>query len=130
VASKRRKTAGQFQLRVIVDETIHLYPLPRKGQVSIGRAEGCDVRIEDPTVSRHHARLEIEGPSLLVCDAGSSYGLLVRHERVQPGAKIPLLPGDAIEAGGAVMMVEPALATSRTSPAKPRRRSPRRRRRS
>lgn len=130
MASRRRKTAGQFQLRVIVDETIQLYPLPRKGQVSIGRAEECDVRIEDPTVSRHHVRLEIEGPSLHVCDAGSSYGLLVRHERVQPGAKVALEPGDAIEAGGAVMMVEPARATSRTSRAKPRRRPTKRRRRS
>jgi two-component system, NtrC family, response regulator AtoC len=129
VASRRRKAAGQFQLRVIVDETIHLYPLPKKGQISIGRAEGCDVRIEDPTVSRHHARIEIEGPTLRVCDDGSSYGLRVRHERVEPGAKIVLEVGDAIEAGVAVLVVEAAPPPSaRTSRAKPRRRSPRRRR--
>ena len=127
----RRKVAGLFQLRVIVDETIHLYPLPKKGQISIGRAEGCDVRIDDPTVSRHHARIDIEGPTLRVCDDGSSYGLRVRHERVEPGAQIALQVGDAIEAGVAVLVVEPAPPASvRTSRAKPRRKSARRRRRS
>lgn len=130
MAGRRRKTAGQFQLRVIVDETIHLYPLPPRGQVSIGRAEECDVCIADPTVSRHHARIDIEGPMLHVYDAGSSYGLRVRHERVQPGAKIPLAVGDAIEAGVAVLVVEPARPIARTSRAKPRRKSTPRRRRS
>src|SRR5262245_40987480 len=109
VAGKRRKTRARFQLRVIVDETIHLYPLPTTGQISIGRATGCDVRIEDPTVSRHHAVIEIDHEALSVRDAGSSYGLRVRQERVLPGSPVALGPGDAIEAGSVVLVIEPAV---------------------
>ncbi len=110
----RRKIliSGPLQLRVIVDESVKIYRLPKNGELSIGRAEGCDVRIEEASVSRHHAVLVLDDGDLRVRDAGSTYGLRVRGERVEPNRDVPIEPGDAIEAGGAVMVVELAVSES------------------
>ena len=113
MAGKRRKPRAQFQLRVILDETIHLYPLPAVGRVSVGRAAECDVHIDDPTVSRHHAVIEIQNGALRVVDDGSSYGLRVRSERVAPAIPVALAPGDTIEAGGAILVIEPVQSRPR-----------------
>ena len=98
---------------MIVDETIHIYPLPAVGRVSVGRAAECDVHIDDPTVSRHHAVIEIHNGALRVVDDGSSYGLRVRSERVAPAIPVALAPGDTIEAGVAILVIEPVQSRPR-----------------
>jgi predicted component of type VI protein secretion system len=48
-----------------------------------GRAEECAVRLADPSVSRHHARLEQQGGSFWIVDLGSRNGLRVGEQRVE-----------------------------------------------
>lgn len=43
----------------------------------VGRDDGCDVRFDDPYVSRTHARLQRHGQAVYVQDLGSSAGTLV-----------------------------------------------------
>ena len=42
--------------------------------VQVGRDPRCEVVIPDPTVSRQHARLALDGEELVVEDLGSSGG--------------------------------------------------------
>ena len=66
---------------------------------SIGRADDNDLRIEGPTVSRHHAIVTAEGDRWFLEDRGSFNGTSLNGSRIQPGAKVPLRHGDRIGLG-------------------------------
>ncbi|HBP21824.1 MAG TPA: hypothetical protein DEA08_29070 [Planctomycetes bacterium] len=67
-----------FQLVILRDG----HPLGRhvfaSDSVVIGRAAGCDVRLDEPTVSRAHARIE----GGVIVDLASANGVYVNGERV------------------------------------------------
>ena len=70
---------------------------------TIGRDSGCDMLIEDSTVSRWHARLDRDGDRWVLTDAGSTNGTRVNGWRVrQP---VPVQPGDHVMFGSAVFIV-------------------------
>jgi ABC transport system ATP-binding/permease protein len=69
----------------------------------IGRGHDCDVRLDDPLVSRRHARLLASEIGTGIEDLGSSNGLYVNGRR-RPGIT-PLHPGDVIQLGGTLWMV-------------------------
>src|SRR5438067_10595125 len=48
-----------------------------------GRAEECAVRLADPSVSRHHARLEQRDDAFWIVDTGSRNGVRVGDQRVE-----------------------------------------------
>src|SRR5215470_8967191 len=56
--------------------------LPLSGSLTIGRAAENDIRIDDPTVSRRHARVWFDAAGAHVEDAGSSHGTFVDGERI------------------------------------------------
>lgn len=66
-----------LELAVFTGDTFAVHPLPPEGAVSLGRAEGNDIRVDDPSVSRRHAVLHL-GPPLRVEDLGSANGTFVR----------------------------------------------------
>lgn len=49
----------------------------------LGREASCDIPLRDPSVSRKHARLELDGGRWRVVDTESRNGLYVRGERVR-----------------------------------------------
>lgn len=53
--------------------------------VTIGRQSDNDVVINDPSVSRHHARLERDGPTYVVTDLNSTNGTLINQIPVTKG---------------------------------------------
>ncbi|MCU1673873.1 MAG: hypothetical protein JWN77_1986 [Frankiales bacterium] len=69
-------------------------PLPA-GQVVVGRADGCDVLLHDPTVSPRHLVLEV-GEKVLLRDLGSRNGTLVDGV---PAVNASLVDGNRIEIG-------------------------------
>jgi putative peptide zinc metalloprotease protein len=71
--------------------------IPLDRSLSLGRAPACDVRLDDPTVSRTHAQVVTDGSRVTLHDAGSSYGTLVDGAPVD-GA-VTLAPGMSIELG-------------------------------
>jgi putative peptide zinc metalloprotease protein len=78
--------------------------VPIEGQLTIGRAEDATVRLEDPTVSRRHARI-VPGPDgPVIEDAGSRFGVLVDGETV--AAPRLLQPGAEIRVGNVALHVE------------------------
>ena len=52
------------------------------GSATIGRAQGCTVVLDDRTVSRRHARIEVTPGGFLITDLGSSGGVWVDKRRV------------------------------------------------
>jgi pSer/pThr/pTyr-binding forkhead associated (FHA) protein len=73
------------------------FPVEADG-LTLGRDEECSVVLDDPNVSRFHARLVFHNASIWVQDAGSRNGVflngkrVVRHKQLGPGDE--LLIGD------------------------------------
>jgi hypothetical protein len=67
---------------------------------SIGRGLDNDVVVEDPRVSRHHARLQRGARGWDLSDLGSTNGTFVNGKRIRHS---PLSPGDVISLGGLEM---------------------------
>ncbi|WP_437722142.1 sigma 54-interacting transcriptional regulator [Sorangium sp. So ce861] len=78
-----RGSCTTLRLAIVAGSTIAFAPLPPRGCVVLGRDEGCDVRIEDRSVSRRHAVLHV-GPPLRIEDLGSANGTFVGEQQL-PG---------------------------------------------
>jgi DNA-binding NtrC family response regulator len=103
------------QLLVIADESFTSHAIPSAGTVSIGRSERCDVRIDHPSISRRHALLRL-GPVISIEDAGSVNGTRVRDRLAPCGEAVPLSPGEVVELGDIMIIVQ-----ERSVPLRPRR---------
>jgi two-component system response regulator AtoC len=86
--------------------------LPGEGTVELGRAEEAAVRIDDPSISRSHARLHI-GRTLQLEDRGSSNGTFVHGQRLDPGLRADISPGEFFEVGTVVCVVRGPAAHDR-----------------
>ena len=64
-------------LCVFVADGASTHPLPETGRVTLGRAEDNAIVIDDASVSRHHAVLDL-GPPPTIEDLGSANGTRVR----------------------------------------------------
>lgn len=81
------------------------HPLSPPG-FTLGRGTEADVRINDPGISRLHARISVQGqsgrPHITIEDMGSTNGIVVDGRRVQAA---PLQDGSRIELGNTRMLV-------------------------
>ena len=65
----------------------------------IGRGQGCDVRLPDPSVSQRHATIRTEGGKHSLVDEGSTNGTFVGGVRLSPQTPRALRAGDLIRVG-------------------------------
>ncbi len=81
------------------------HPLSPPG-FTLGRGTDADVRINDPGISRLHARVSVRGtedaPQVTIEDMGSTNGIVVDGRRVQSA---PLRDGSRVELGNTRMLV-------------------------
>lgn len=82
-ATAARPAASQFWL--IGDDQEFVLAT---GESVIGRAPDADVRLDLPNVSRHHARIVVDGDSAVVEDLGSKNGTFVNERRVDGPTRI------------------------------------------
>ena len=80
--------------------------VPLLGEMTIGRASGMTLRLEDPSVSRSHARIiPADDPSEAILeDAGSSYGTFLDGSRVT--APTALYAGAELQVGDARLTIQ------------------------
>jgi len=64
---------------------------------TIGRVEGNDLVLHDPSVSRHHASIVRDGGDPVIVDQGSRNGVFVNDLRAN--GPVPIGPGDRIRIG-------------------------------
>lgn len=102
VAGVEAETASPTQLRratLLVEVNGVRHPLSEPG-LTIGRGTAADLRINDPGVSRVHAKITVTGTGddqhVTVEDLGSTNGITVAGQRVRHAT---LNPGDHFEIG-------------------------------
>jgi putative serine protease PepD len=61
---------------------------PLSGIMSVGRAAGSAITVNDPSVSSNHARIEVYGQQVFIADLGSSNGTLVNGQRISQNTQI------------------------------------------
>jgi DNA-binding NtrC family response regulator len=96
---------GAPRLSVIGGGVVATHALPPAGEVVIGRDAGCDVRIDDPSLSRRHVRLRITG-GITIEDLGSSNGTFVAGRRLEPGVPRPLAANEIVTIGGVGIVIQ------------------------
>src|SRR3954464_2026392 len=77
----------------------------------IGRGEGCEVRLPDPSVSHRHASLRQRGGEYVLLDENSQNGTFLGKVRLPPQTPRAVRSGERIRVGRVWLEVriEPAL---------------------
>ena len=100
-----------FQVVAMSPDTFVTHPLPESGVIAIGRSSKCEVRLDDPMISREHARLHVtfgaSGPVLGIEDTGSANGTRVRDSVLKEGDRVAIQVNEALMVGSTVLMVLP-----------------------
>jgi hypothetical protein len=99
----RQSRRSRLVLRVAEPEGERgrIYELPE--EVTVGRAPGCGVRVDDSYTSSIHARVFRRDGTIWVEDLGSTNGTWVNGERLSSPAKVDR--GDLVQVGGTVFEV-------------------------
>jgi DNA-binding NtrC family response regulator len=100
------RTRYRASLRVVgLGQSVEL----RGERVTIGSDANCDLRLEDPFVSKHHCTLSWDRGELVLQDAGSRNGTWVNNLRV---TRCGLDPRARIDIGRTRLAVEPSGAVA------------------
>ncbi|RMH15153.1 MAG: FHA domain-containing protein, partial [Acidobacteria bacterium] len=91
-------------------------PITREIMI-VGRSRSCDIPINDPSVSRRHARILISPAQMVVEDLGSSNGTLVNGKRIHD--RQTLGHGDQLMLGDAVLVAQVTSAGDEPPPPPP-----------
>ncbi|HVJ18958.1 MAG TPA: FHA domain-containing protein [Polyangiaceae bacterium] len=83
-------------------------------RIVIGRGDGCEVRLPDPSVSHRHASIRQRGTDYVVIDEGSTNGTFVGPVRLSPQAPRVVRSGDLVRIGRIwlELKIEQALPTN------------------
>jgi len=80
----------------------------------LGREPDCELRLDEPNVSRYHASLRLDGEALVVANLGSTNGIYVNGVRRDHAE---LRQWDVVVVGGSAFRVEGVAASTPASPA-------------
>ncbi|GDY12116.1 hypothetical protein LBMAG53_09940 [Planctomycetota bacterium] len=94
-------------MSVRLDGPAGSWTLP-SGTSVLGRGVGCEVRIDDPRLSRRHASFLVDGARVVVRDLGATNGVLVNGRRIR-GTQT-LNHGDSVTCGPMVLAVSIAVS--------------------
>ena len=75
--------------------------VPVSGNMVIGRADACELPLDDTFISQQHARLFAKNGSWYVEDLGSTNGTYVNDQRLAAPARVQ--PGDRVRVGTTVL---------------------------
>ncbi len=76
-----------------------------KQELSIGRAENCDIRLDGLQISNHHARLLQTGSGIVIEDLNSTNGVYVNGTRI---SRQGIFPNDNVQIGSFLIQVDQA----------------------
>lgn len=78
-----------------------------KAQLLIGRADECDIKLDDALASRRHALLTCAPDGVRVMDNGSANGTFIGAEKIAPRQPVPLTAGAQFRIGQTVFTYQP-----------------------
>jgi two-component system, NtrC family, response regulator AtoC len=82
------------------------FPLPAQGQAVVGRSHQASIALEHESISRRHVTFHVRDSGLCVEDLGSRNGTRVRGQPVMAGKRVEVSPGEIIDAGSLLLLVE------------------------
>ena len=94
-----RRTAAR--LRIVEPAQLAGRTYDVADELTIGRAAGCQIPIDDSYASQLHARVFRRGSDLLVEDLGSTNGTFLNRKKVD--AAVPIRKGDRLQVGKTVL---------------------------
>ncbi len=97
---------ARYRLRLLLQE----FDLP-PGETVLGRSPECHVTIDDPLVSREHAKILVEGEQVILRDLGSRNGLKRNGDSVR--GDVTLDDGDRIRIGNQEIVFSRVVAPKR-----------------
>jgi two-component system, NtrC family, response regulator AtoC len=131
----QEQNASAWELVLFEGRERRVFRLPEQGVVTIGRGADCDIRLDDPSISRKHARLYL--PSLEVEDLESRNGSFLMDspanaavtavlprsrradERLVFGARRVLTLGTTLRLGSVLSQLQRCAPALRTLPVGP-----------
>jgi pSer/pThr/pTyr-binding forkhead associated (FHA) protein len=99
---RRRKGAGHLVIVAPAEQKGRSFEL--NGELTVGRAAGCQVALEDNYVSQLHARVFTRDGTVWVEDLGSTNGTYVNDRRVS--SPLAVRRGDQLKVGSTVLEVK------------------------
>jgi signal transduction histidine kinase len=78
---------------------------------AIGRARHNDIAVNEPSISKLHARIDYQGGRFFVEDAGSMHGVYVNATKIR---RVELVPGAQIQLGNVTLKFSPLGSESST----------------
>ena len=100
-SNRSRSRGGPRHLMVVAPESLEGLTVDVEEEITLGRAAGCGITVDDGHVSPIHARLFRTGGHLVVEDLGSTNGTYVNRERVE--SPTALGTGDHLQVGDTVL---------------------------
>lgn len=98
---RRGRPPRRPELRVVepVSHRGRAYPLG--DELTLGRAAGCQVTVDDTFVSQIHARVFVRDGTFMVEDLGSTNGTYLNRKKV--AGPMVMQPGDRLQVGNTVL---------------------------
>jgi pSer/pThr/pTyr-binding forkhead associated (FHA) protein len=103
-SGSRRGRNRNLRLKVIEPEPQRGQSYDLADELTLGRAAGCGVKVDDAYTSSLHARLYRQDGTLWVEDLGSTNGTWVNAERILSPTRLG--KGDLLQVGGTVFEVD------------------------
>lgn len=91
----------KYKLAVVAPEETAGSAFDLGDELTVGRAAGCHVTLDDTYASQLHARVFVREGQFLVEDLGSTNGTYLNRQRVS--SPVPFRKGDQLQVGNTVM---------------------------
>jgi DNA-binding NtrC family response regulator len=106
-------TSRRFALLVFCDQDTQLKPLTAHAPIVLGREPPAEIVVDDPSISRQHARFVLRQGDVWVEDLDSRNGTFIGERRVREQR---LEPGDEVSAGRARVVLAATRAGADDAP--------------
>ena len=92
---------GPLSLRIVAPPELKGRSYPLGDEITVGRAAGCQVTVDDTYASQLHARVFMRDGQVFVEDLGSTNGTYLNRRKVT--GPMPLQRGDKLQIGNTVL---------------------------
>lgn len=104
VTVKTQAAARPTRLLLIEPDELAGAAHPINDEVTIGRAAGCQITLDDTYISQLHARISLTESGLVISDLGSTNGTYLNRQRVTAPVVVGI--GDRLQVGSIVMELQ------------------------
>jgi transcriptional regulator with PAS, ATPase and Fis domain len=102
----RSGSPARLSMRLVGEGILISHPLPPRGDVVIGRGAESDLRVDDPSISRKHAVVTVDGDQVRIKDLGSANGTRIGERALEPGESVDVAPGEVVDLGSVMLIVQ------------------------